>query len=270
MIRRLLALTALSVLLLSPAAEALAGALSPHRAVYEMTLLKTRTGSGIAGVRGEMAVQYQRDCQGWTFEHRSVLEVSFVETGSIRLSTRATSWESVDGTEYVFALRHASDGTETERIEGRARVSEGEEGIAEFTAPEAQRFVLPRGTLFPVAHSDAVLAAAARAGGPVTLSRHVFDGMGVEGPFEVNAVVRPAGPPAEPNPAAASLAGLDAWRLNLAYFQLAAPEALPKHEIAMRLYVNGVADELQIDFSDFTVHAALEKIDLLDAPVCRD
>lgn len=270
MTRWLAALIALSVPLVSAAAQAPAGTLSPHRAVYEMALLNARTGSGIADVRGEMAVQYLRDCQGWTFEHRSELEVAFVETGSIRLSTRATSWESVDSTLYTFSLRHASDGTETERIEGRARISEQEEGVAEFTAPKAQRFVLPRGTLFPVAHNDVVLAAAVRAGGPVTLSRHVFDGMGAEGPFEVNAIVGPARPAAVPNPAAEPLAGLAVWRLSLAYFPLAAPEAVPKHELAMRLYANGVADDLTIDFADFTVRAVLEKLELLDAPACKD
>jgi hypothetical protein len=264
----LAALISLSVPPVTVAAEVRAGAAVPYRAVYTMTLLSARSGSGIAAVRGEMAVQWLQDCQGWTAEHLSELEIAFVESEPVRLSTRATSWESADSTQYIFAVRHVADGEETERVEGHARVTTAEEGLAAFTAPEPRNVVLPRGTLFPLAHAEAVLAAAERARAPVTLSRHVFDGMGADGPFEVNAIISPARSASPSTPATAVLAGLAAWRLNLAYFPVSAPEAEPKHEMAMRIYANGVVDELTIDFGDFSVRAVLEQLEILDAAAC--
>lgn len=268
--RSLLALFVLAVSLASASVPVLAAGFLPHRAVYSMTLHSSRTGSGIAAVDGEMAVQWVQDCQGWTFDHRSILDITFVESEPVRLSTHASSWESADSTRYIFSLRHAANGDETERVEGTASLRKaGEGGTVEFTAPRAKRIDLPRGTLFPVAHSEAVLDAARRVNDTVTVSRYVFDGMGNDGAFEVNAIVSPAEAPDKPG-AAQALSRLAVYRLSLAYFPVDTAEAEPKHEMAMLLYANGVADDLVIDFEDFTVRAVLAKVEMLDVPACRE
>ena len=264
--RSLSAALALAFVLGSACAPALAATFAPHRAVYAMVLGKSRPGSGVAAVSGEMAVQWTRDCQGWTFEHHSLLDIAFAESEPVRLSTHASSWESDDSTQYSFTMRHAADGRETERVEGRATVAKAGDGFVDFIAPEKQRMELPGGTLFPVAHSEAVLDAAERARGATTLSRPVFDGMGDDGPFDVNAVVSPGKANSSSNPAAAPLSKLASYRLSLAYFPVDSVEAEPKHEMEMLLYANGVADDLMIDFDDFTVRAVLQKVEMLHAP----
>ncbi|MEE8560076.1 MAG: DUF1849 family protein, partial [Alphaproteobacteria bacterium] len=58
------------------------------------------------------------------------------------------------------------------------------------------------------------------------------------------------------------------WRMRLAFFpvQSAAPE--PDYELGVRLFDNGVAGDLVLDYGDFTLLATLERIEALAKPAC--
>jgi hypothetical protein len=58
------------------------------------------------------------------------------------------------------------------------------------------------------------------------------------------------------------------FNATIAYFETGAIEAEPKHEMAMRIFANGVSDDLVIDFEQFTVRAVLEQVDMLPVPDC--
>jgi hypothetical protein len=254
---------------LGPAVPAaLADGFAPHRAVYSMTLVSARGGSGITAASGRMAVQWQHDCQGWTFDHRSVLDLAMAEGDPVRVATHASSWESEDSRQYSFTLRNLTNDKETDRVEGMARIGGDGAGTVTFTQPEPRDLPLPKGTLFPVAHSKVVLDAGAGLKRSRTISRLVFDGMGEEGAFQVNAVLTPARDRPDAGKAAARLAGLATFNATIAYFETGAAEAEPKHEMAMRMFANGVADDLVIDFEQFTVRAVLEQVDMLPVPDC--
>jgi hypothetical protein len=268
-LNRIAVFTAAFALICAEGAAALADGFAPHRAVYRTTMVSARGGSGIADVSGQLAAQWRKDCQGWTFEYRSVLNITLAEGPPLRLASHATSWESLDGRRYNFTMRHVSNGKEAERIEGAATLAADGSGTVRFTSPTPREIKLPRGTLFPTAHSEAVLAAAAGLKGVKTLSRVVFDGMGDEGPMALNALMTPhrAKPEADkalPKP----LAGMASYNTTMAYFDLGAASAEPTHEMAMRLFANGVGDGLVLDFKDFTVRGALTRLDMLDAPSC--
>lgn len=247
---------------------ALASGFAPHRAVYVMTLETARSGSGIAAVSGRMAVQWKHDCQGWTFDHRSVLDLAMAEGDPVRVATHGSSWESEDSRRYTFTLRNLTNDEETDRVEGVARIDGDGTGSVNFTRPAPRAIPLPKGTLFPVAHSRIVLDAGAGLQRTRTISRIVFDGMGDDGAFQVNAVLSPLRnkPDAEKTPAA--LNGLAAFRATVAYFDIGAAQAEPKQEMAMRIFANGVADDLVIAFEEFTVRAALEQLEMLPVPDC--
>lgn len=254
---------------LGPAVPAaLADGFAPHRAVYSMTLVSARGGSGITAASGRMAVQWQHDCQGWTFDHRSVLDLAMAEGDPVRVATHASSWESEDSRQYSFTLRNLTNDKETDRVEGMARIGGDGAGTVTFTQPEPRDLPLPKGTLFPVAHSKVVLDAGAGLKRSRTISRLVFDGMGEEGAFQVNAVLTPARDRPDAGKAAARLAGLATFNATIAYFETGAAEAEPKHEMAMRIFANGVSDDLVIDFEQFTVRAVLEQVDMLPVPDC--
>ena len=123
-----------------------AAELASHRALYLMTLHFARSGSGISSVTGKMAVEWARTCAGWTFEHQSLIDVSFNTRDPVRLSTNATSWESLDGRQYRFSIRNLTNGKVTERVEGVAQlVAGGGPGRVTFTAPKPRTEKLPAG-----------------------------------------------------------------------------------------------------------------------------
>lgn len=243
---------------------------APHRALYNLVLDKARTGSGITGVTGKMAVEWQDSCSGWTFEYHSVIDVEFSETKSIRLTSTATSWESGDGRSYRFSVSHKTDGTEVERIEGVARADASGAGYVEFTKPKARRQSLPKGTLFPIAHSLSLMETADRKKPPVFLSQTVFDGMDVKGLYQVNAAIGRLRPSRNSSKnSVSSLKNLRSWHVNLAYFAAESRKPEPEHEIKMRLYANGIADDMLMDFDEFTIRGRIHKIDLTPKRTCR-
>lgn len=242
-----------------------------HRALYTMTLVSAEVGSGIAAVAGKMAVEWRNACTGWTFEYRSVIDVNFAERDPLRLSTTATTWESRDGRDYRFSVRHKANGEDTERIEGTASGRRNDDrGRVEFTEPKPRRMALPAGTLFPIAHSSVIMEVLAKTSKPAFVSRMVFDGMDVEGLYLVSAAIGNALSGQEGVlPEDGSMSGMKSWPVDLAYFAAGSRKPEPSHEIQMHLYANGVADEMVMEFEDFTVRARIGRVELLPDPPCR-
>jgi len=256
------------------AGQALALEFSPHRAIYGVTLDPASSGA-VSEVSGNLSIDWQRGCSGWTFEYRSVIDVTQVESGRVRLSTVATTWESNTGSEYRFNVRHSTNGHELEKIEGYAILkASGTAGTVNFTAPRERTMTLPAGTLFPMGHSMAVMEAAVNRTAPVFLPLSVFDGMDVQGLYLVNAVIGKS-----PRAGAVSSDGAPEvpalqrnhrmWPLSLAYFNKVEREAAPSHEMSLLLYENGVSDQLVIDFGDFKIRAHIEKLEFQSATDCN-
>jgi hypothetical protein len=252
------------------AAAVQASELAPHRALYDLSLEQARSGSGISAVSGEMAVEWVNSCTGWAFQYSSVIDVTFLEGEPVRLTSNATSWESSDGRDYRFDVRHKTNGTEMEHIEGVAKLNgPGGAGQTVFVHPESLKINLPAGTLFPVAHSLDIVRAAKTGKTPQFVTRTIFDGMDVKGLYQVNAVIGTVKPSQRKLSANIDvLKGMPSWSLSLAYFARDSNKSAPDHEIKMRLFANGVADDLIMDFEDFVVRARLSRIKLLDDPSC--
>ena len=102
------------------------------------------------------------------------------------------------------------------------------------------------------------------------LWRTVFDGSGEIGLFGVSAaLVEALAPEASVSEGLEAIKDQPSWRLRLAFFDLGGPEAAePQQEQALRIYANGVVDELVLDFPEFSVRAVLEELEPLDAPAC--
>jgi len=253
------------------ATTARAGEFTAHRALYNLSLVQARSGSGIAGVTGKMAVEWNNSCTGWAFQYRSVINVDFDEGAPVQLTSNASSWESSDGRDYRFDVRHKTNGSEMEHIEGVARLT-GANGAGQilFTHPKPKKIDLPAGTLFPVAHSLAIMRSAKKGRMPQFVSRTVFDGMDEKGLYQVNAVIGPVKPARMDIPDKNDvMKGVPSWSVSLAYFATDSKKSVPDHEIKMRLFANGVADDLVMDFKDFVVRARLSQLEMLSDPSCR-
>ena len=253
---------------LTAAAPAVAVEFAPHQADYVLSLHSARQGSGILAVSGEMAADWSGSCEGWTFDHQFTLDVSYATGASARITSNVSTWESRDGREYRFNVRNLADDELTEAFEGSARVGPDGDGKATFEQPEGQTFELPKGTLFPVAHTLVLIAQAAEA--PTTVTRPVFDGLSDEGAYEISAVIGKAkAAPAAKDPVVGALSGHRSWPVTMAFFPVGSSDAQPEHEIAMRLYDNGVADEFLIRFDEFAVRAKLRGLKLETPARCN-
>ncbi len=260
------AVTAVALLAAAPASAQVD--LAAHQAHYNLTLASAKPSSGILAVTGEMAVEYEASCDGWTFAQKLVLDVDSAQA-NVRISSAVATFESRDGTNYRFAVRNTTDGRETEQIEGMAKLAgTGRAGSATFEKPEAKDIALPPGTLFPMAHTGDVIAEIQK--GAKIIARKVFDGLTTDGGFLVNAV---AGAPlpklAGPGPVLAALKDRPSGPVDLAFFPLDSKDAEPQHEIRMRLFDNGVSEDMMMTFADFIVRARLTKFTPLPKPVCR-
>jgi len=238
---------------------------APHRAVYRMTLRSARNSSKISDVRGAMMFEQADACDGWTTEQRFQLRFSYVEGEEMDMTTNYTTWEAKNGLRYRFNVRKLVNGETDEEIRGSARLkSRGGSGEAHYLMPDASTSKLPAGTLFPTAHTLALLNKAAK--GEKFYNRVVFDGADAEGAAEVSAVIA-KGRPFETAIDSPLLRGQTMWPIRMAFFASDGAET-PEYEISSRLLANGVVGGMQIDYGDFIVDVVLEKIETLPKTRC--
>lgn len=241
-----------------------AHALAPHRAVYDMSLATTKSGSGIVGASGTMSYQFADSCDGWTVENRIAITYAYTEGGQAITTTDFVTWESKDGLRYRFRLRNTRDGDVTDEVEGTAELKgKGLGGVARFTRPEPQTISLPKGTLFPTQHTLRLMDAARE--GTRSYLRVVFDGSDADGPYDVNALI---GRPHATTLAATPLVESPSWPMQLAFFPLDGSDAAPDFEMALDYHGNGVAQDITQSFKNFSLKGRLVSIEALPRRRC--
>ena len=251
----------------APAAQA-SPIVTPHRAVYDLSLLKSRGEGPVTQARGRLEFEWADVCSGWTVHQRTRVEVFYAEGAVVDFGWTLTAFESKDGQHYRFFIRRFDASGPSEELRGEARLSgPGAGGVATFSEPEAREVVLPAGTMFPTAHSLLLIETAE--GDALPVWRVVFDGSGDEGLFGVSAVI------SHPLPADGEAAvdsplvrGQRSWRLHMAYFGMDETVAEPEHEQTLRLFANGVVDQLVLDYGDFALQGDLTEIESQPPPEC--
>ncbi|MFQ5772917.1 MAG: EipB family protein [Kiloniellaceae bacterium] len=249
---------------------ALAGpVITPHRAVYQLSLAKAAGGgNSVTQAHGKLEFQWADVCTGWAVSQRTRVQMVSAEGRVIDFGWTLSAFEAKDGLRYRFFIRRLNAGATSEELRGEARLrGPGAGGLATYSEPEPREVVLPKGTLFPTAHSLVLMDAAER--GEMPLWRSVFDGSGDEGLFGVNAALSQSLPAdRELRFDSPLLRGQRSWRLHLAFFGTDETVAEPEHEQALRLFANGVVDELVLDYGDFALRADLEFLEALPPPGC--
>jgi len=264
------------VLSLGFGAEAIAGPrdLASHAAIYSMSLASANLSGGVTGASGKMDYQFADACDGWVVKNKTDLTFSYNEGAPVVTSWDLLTWESKDGLHYRFRVHSLRDGELSEEIEGRADLDgPGKGGVVKYSLPEERMIRLPRGTLFPTDHTIRLLEAARK--GEHFVNWPLFDGSGTEGPYDVgvsigrevtaNSNVSPEN--ANQNVDAALLSA-QSWRMQMAFFLKDGNDATPDYESAMRMYQNGVADEVLQSFGNFSLRGVLDKLTPLTKPDC--
>src|SRR6185312_12125691 len=124
--RRWIGLSALSILLLASPAGAVD--ISPHRALYSLTLDSRKTASGVAAATGAMYYEWGETCDGWTVDQRFRLRLVYAEEGAVSINSSLLTFESKDGLHYRFNEKRLRNGNVEDDIHGEANLDGKDKG----------------------------------------------------------------------------------------------------------------------------------------------
>jgi hypothetical protein len=265
-----------TVLAIAAAAGAALGAppagaaveIAPHRALYEIRLSGVSSGAQVTGVSGRMGFEWGDACDGWTVQQRFQLRFQYADGNAVEMVTSYATWEAKDGGAYRFNVRRMVNGETEEEVRGEADLRrDGSGGVVRYVRPEASEDALPPGTMFPSAHTIALIETA-KADGRFHASV-VFDGSDTEGATELTTAIALGHPPRArlSGPGGSLLVGT-AWPMRLAFFPREPGGAEPEYEMGLSLLDNGVAESLEIDYGEFRVSGRLVDLEALPRPRC--
>jgi hypothetical protein len=253
-----------------PAAAAVS--IRAHRAVYDLSLLRSEQNSNISGADGRMVMEITGSaCEGWSTNFRRVMELRPNE-GDVRFyDNQVASWESGDG----LSLELSDKQFVNNRLESDTRIKavldgKGAAGSGTIETP-FKEFSLPAGTLFPMAHQIHVMSEAEKsAGRDVSL---LFDGGSGAKTFKVISFIGKRKDGEGDKAINKALADIPSWPLTISFFELtdepATGESLPAYQLSFPLYENGVAGELTLDYGDYVMSGKLTSLELLQQEDCK-
>nr|WP_294519383.1 cell envelope integrity EipB family protein [uncultured Rhodopila sp.] len=240
----------------SPGPAAGTGALIAHRALYNLTMASAK-GNDVIAARGTMGYEVTDACDGWAVRQRLRMTITNSEGQDIEMASDYTTWESKDGLRFRYHMRQTTDTAVTSQTDGEATLQKaGGPGEAHYTSPHDNVSPLPGGTVFPMAHTAAIIAAARDK--KRFLNLPLFDGTdenGVEDSFIVVLDWKQPAPTKWP-----ALSSLPSTKVHLSFFDHGIAGTLPTYEVAMRYWENGVADDMKMDFGDFVMDAKMKEM----------
>ena len=238
------------------AAPVHAADLAAHRALYALALQTAR--GDVTAASGTMSYEVIDACDGWAVRQRLKMTLTNRDGQDIEMLSDYSTYESKDGLSLRFRMKQTTDQSVTTDVAGDAKLDAPDgPGQAHYTLPDEQTRKLPAHTLFPMAHTAAILAAAKA--GQKFLAIPLFDGTGAEGAQDSAVTITSwEGPKTETWPLLADLAS---GRVHVAFFDQAAGTTQPDYEVAMRYWENGIADDLAMDFGDFVMTGKLKELE---------
>lgn len=243
----------------TPAAQA--ADLASHRALYNLTLGTTK-GEDVTAATGTMSYEVTDACDAWAVRQRLDMTVTNQQGQAVKMISDYATWESKDGLKMRFHMRQTTDDAVTEQVDGDAHLDkQGGPGQVHYTTPADATKPLPAGTYFPMAHTGAIIDAAAA--GKKFLAVPLFDGTGEDGAQDTFITITGWQKPGEATSPSPELDKLASGRVHVAFFARKDNVTNPEYEVAMRYWANGVANGLVMNFGDFSMNGALDKFTLL-------
>ncbi len=243
---------------------------APHRAIYEITLDRAGSGSGVVELAGRMVYELQGSrCEGYTQNMRFVTRM-IAQDGSEQISDlRSSSWEDGQGTRLRFNSEQYKDSKLVEATAGDAkRRSPGGDIEVQVTKPGKEKLTLPARIYFPMQHSQGMLTAAMA--GQRQFLVGLYDGSEKGAKvYDTSAWIgaRADKAPANVPPA---LASVPSWQVSIGYFEpdKSGKDTLPSYELSFRIFANGVSSDMRIDYGDFAVRGELTELSFLPVSEC--
>lgn len=261
----------LPALLLATAAEA--ATVAPHRAVYDLSLLRANEGASLQSASGRMAFEIEgSSCEGYTVSFRMATRYRPKEGDMTVIDTMTTTYEGPGALDFRHQLKETIDGAvrEDKRIK-MTRAALGSEGEGSLSTKSAAPFTVPAGAMLPMQHQLRLMALGEKGGGRD--SSVIFDGSEEGKSFRAISFVGKAKPPGAVardagNPAAAPLKSLGSWPMTISYFPLEGDAETPEYQVSFDMYENGVATGLVLDYGQFALKGQLTDLKMLEATSC--
>jgi hypothetical protein len=248
-----------------------------HQAVYELSLKKTRGNATVNSANGRILYNFSgSECEGYTTEFRQVSQLDTGENKTTLSDLRSTSWEDGDGKKYTFKVDTRMNEADTTSVDGVAERS-GNTVTVKLKQPQAKTFTI-EGAVFPTEQVKRIIAAARE--GKSLLELVVYDGSD-NGEKVYNTLTVIGQPiPGDKAPAAPdATTGNDAfktktrWPVTVSYYDRATKadsgEQTPVYAMSFELFEDGVSRALTLDYNDFVIAGAMDKIDVRQTKPCK-
>ncbi|MEO0800483.1 MAG: DUF1849 family protein [Pseudomonadota bacterium] len=250
--------------------------LAPHRAVYDVDLVRTNATAGVTGLKGRLAFELKGSaCKGYEQVMRFVTRTVSNDGRATLSDMRSSYGEPVGGETLTFKSETFRDRRLSERTEGKAAATDKSITVA-IRRPAPKTIKKEDGAvLFPVAHARALITAAIN--GKSVFTADLFDGAEKgEKFFRTTAAIGKRADPGRNTELPQADGGdvlndLRAWPISLSYFDRAKTgdiDGVPDYELAYLMFENGVARRLFIDYGTFAIKGRLVRLEMLEPPKC--
>ncbi|MBB2201294.1 cell envelope integrity EipB family protein [Gluconacetobacter tumulisoli] len=226
--------------------------LAGHHAIYDLTLESVGGGDTVAA-SGTMSFAVTDACTAWSTQQKLRLQTVSRSGGTTDLVSDYATLEAKDGHHLVFRTVQTSNGAPVTQVGGEATMA-ASGGEIRYSQPAGRVMPLPAGTLFPMAHTAAIVRAAEA--GETSIAPLLFDGTGADGPQYTYVMMMGWTAPPSDSPFAA-LSRLSSGRVHVAFYTPSSHDMRPDYAIGMRYFANGVSDRLDMDFGDFRMRGTL-------------
>ncbi|MCP4074240.1 MAG: DUF1849 family protein [Hyphomicrobiales bacterium] len=248
--------------------------IAPHRAIYEIELVKASERSGIKSMNGRMVYEVRgNECEGITLQYRFLTRVT---TGRSQFLSdqRTSTFESADGKNFDFLTKSFLNEQLEETVKGRAKQLNGGVSVV-LDSPATQEFEFAKASFLT---SYLVKMISKAKNGEHFLREDLFDGSdGGDETISTSSFI------SNPKTISDSKSELDeeivnslkpfqAWSVSMSYFKKdigATAEHLPVFESAFLLFENGVSTDLVMRYPEYTLSGKLSKLEMFKNTSCK-
>ena len=123
--------------------------LAPHRAIYDLKLVKSRGSRGIEAVRGRILYDFSGNaCDGYELQFRQVSELDSGEGKTALSDLRSTTWEDGNAKTFRFNSNNRLDDKQTDAVDGHADRNAKTVAVS-LSKPKEKNFTVPETAVFP-------------------------------------------------------------------------------------------------------------------------
>lgn len=240
-----------------------------HRAVYDLSLLKSTGTKSPTAAQGRIAFDFAASCDGYVQNFRQLTELQPAEGPSRASDMHSATYEDVDGRTFEFKTQTTIDGSPPENVDGKASKTAGGTASVALSKPKREKFELDSSAIFPTAHLKRILATAEA--GENLLEVKVYDGSDTgKKVYETTTYIgRPIAEPAVEK--AVHIPELDTmrrWPVSISYFEAGKTDGEPAYVLSFDLYENGISRALKLDYGDFVLAGEMSSLEILSSPSC--